>query len=293
MARRLRLLVLLVVAAAVAGAAVLLVDQGDEPAARAPAGEYVRSVPGTSAVVWAVGDTDATAGGRAVARLLARRPLDRLLYLGDVYERGTASEFRRRYDAHFGRFARRTAPTPGNHEWDRRATGYEPYWRRAHGTPPPDYYAFRAGGWRVLALNTEAPHGRDSAQVRWLRRQVRAGGTCRIAFWHHPRYSAGDHGDQEHTDALWDALHGRAVLVLSGHDHDLQRLKPIEGITQIVSGAGGRALRTVDEDDPRLAFSSDQHHGGVRLALRPGRADVSFVAADGSVLDRSSVSCRR
>ena len=294
MSRRLRVAVALAAATAAALVlAVLLVDGDDGPAARAPSGEYVRSVSDASAVLWAVGDADATAGGRAVARQLARRPFDRLLYLGDVYESGTAKEFRERYDAILGRFARRTAPTPGNHEWGRRETGYDPYWRRVHGSPPPAYYAFRAGGWRILALNTEAPHGERSAQVRWLRRQVRRPGTCRIAFWHHPRYSAGRHGDQKHADALWDALRGRAALVLSGHDHDLQRLEPIDGITQIVSGAGGRELRTVDEDDPRLAFSSDQDYGAVRLALRPGRAVVSFVAADGRVLDRSSVSCRR
>lgn len=272
--------------------AVVLVGRDGGPAARAPSGEYVRSVPGTSAVLWAVGDADATAGGRAVARQLAGRRFDRLLYLGDVYESGTAEEFRERYDTILGRFAKRTAPTPGNHEWDNRETGYDPYWRRVHGSLPPAYYAFGAGGWRILALNSEAPHGARSAQVRWLRRQVRREGTCRIAFWHHPRYSAGKHGDQEHADALWDTVRGRAALVLSGHDHDLQRLEPVGGTTQIVSGAGGRALRRVDRD-PRLAFSSDRHYGAVRLALRPGRAVVSFVAADGRVLDRSRVSCRR
>jgi hypothetical protein len=42
-----------------------------------------------------------------------------------------------------------------------------------------------------------------------------------------------------------------------------------------------------------LAFYEDTHHGAVRLKLRPGRAVVSFVASDGSLLDRSAVSCRQ
>ena len=288
-----RLAVILLIVVAAAFAAQRLVGSADDgPAVRAPSGAYVPSVPGRSAVVWAVGDIDATAGGRAVAGLVASSRLDRLLYLGDVYEDGTAAEFRRRYDALLGRFAGRTAPTPGNHEWDQREEGYEAYWGRVHG-PPPAYYAFRAGGWRILALNSMAPHGPDSSQVRWLRRQVRSGGTCRIAFWHHPRFTAGAHGDQEHTDALWQAVRGSARIVLSGHDHDLQRLEPIDGLVQIIAGAGGRELREVDRDDPRLAFATDEDYGAVRLALRPGRADVRFVAADGRVLDRSRVSCRR
>jgi hypothetical protein len=284
---------LLVAAVVVVAVAALLATSGDGPAERAPRGAYVGSVPGRAAVVWAVGDTDGTAGGRAVAARIGAEPFDRLLYLGDVYERGTAAEFQRNYATTLGRFAARTAPTPGNHEWDRRASGYEPYWKREHGTAPPAYYAFSVAGWRVLALNSEAEHGSRSAQVRWLRRQVRGGGTCRIAFWHHPRFSTGEHGDQRHTAALWSAVRGRARLVLGGHDHDMQRLRPVDGLTQIVSGAGGRELRRVDGRGARAVFAEDRVHGAVRLRLRPRRAVIDFVAADGRVLDRSSVSCRR
>ena len=289
---RVRLVIVFAVAVLL-GIGVLLLGSDDGPAERAPRGEYIRSVEGRTAVLWAVGDTDRTAGGRAVAERIAATRFDRLLYLGDVYERGTAAEFRRNYASTLGRFAARTAPTPGNHEWDRRADGYEPYWKRVHGSAPPAYYAFSAGGWRVLALNSEARHGAGSAQVRWARGQLTGGGTCRLAFWHHPRFSTGEHGDQKHAAPLWNAVRGGVALVLGGHDHDLQRLRPVDGVTQIVSGAGGRRLYEVGPRDARAAFADDSVHGAVRLRLRPGRADVTFVAADGRVLDRSSVSCRR
>ena len=65
-----------------------------------------------SAVVWAVGDA-ATPGERAdrVAALVRRADPDRFLYLGDVYETGTAKEFRQWYHPRFGRLARITSPT--------------------------------------------------------------------------------------------------------------------------------------------------------------------------------------
>src|SRR6187455_2864820 len=61
------------------------------------------------AVVWAVGDA-ATPGPDAdrVARMIRRARPDRFLYLGDVYETGTAAEFRRWYDARYGKLARIT-----------------------------------------------------------------------------------------------------------------------------------------------------------------------------------------
>ena len=43
----------------------------------------------------------------------------------------------------------------------------------------------------------------------------------------------------------------------------------------------------------RLAFSDDQHFGALRMRLQPGRADLAFVASDGTVLDRGTVGCHR
>src|SRR5215207_9298278 len=82
-------------------------------------------------VIWAVGD-GADGGGRSLRlarHLRAQRP-ERFIYLGDVYQRGTAAEFRHGYDAAYGALARRTDPAIGNHEFARRARGYFPYWRR-------------------------------------------------------------------------------------------------------------------------------------------------------------------
>ena len=248
--------------------------------------------PETAAVVWAVGDgaNGSTAAKRVAARIAADRPA-RLLYLGDVYPRGTASDYRRNWSPVYGRLARRTDPTPGNHEWGNRRVGYFPYWRRVEGRAQRQWYRFRLAGWEILSLNSQAPHGPRSPQARWLRAALRPGGTCRIAFWHRPSFSAGTmHGDAPDVAPLWNALRGRARLVLAGHDHNMQRFKPRDGLTQYVSGAGGH-VRYALRRDPRLAFARRDVDGALRIALRRGRATLEFRSVGGRVLDRSEARC--
>lgn len=244
------------------------------------------------AELWALGDGAADTGGaRAVAARIAAANPARVLYLGDVYESGSPDDFARHFRRLYGRLLSRTDPTPGNHEWPSHRIGYDPFWRRVTHQPTPPWYSFEVGGWRLLSLNGETPD--DPVQLRWLRRKLAArGGTCTLAFWHRPRFSAGTHGDQEDIAPLWDLVRGRAALVLNGHDHDYQRLKPIDGVTEIVAGAGGRSHYRVNRGDHRLAFADDRHFGALRVRLRPGSARLAFVTAAGRVLDRSSVRCR-
>lgn len=248
---------------------------------------------GAPHVVWAFGDgANGSEAARRVARLVARDDPHAVLYLGDVYERGTREEFEKKVRRPYRALLNRMLPTPGNHEWPRHTDGYDRFWKSVTRRATPPWYAVRAGGWQLLSLNSEAPHGRSSAQVRWLRARMRGESTCRIAFWHRPRFSAGRHGDHRDVQPLWEAVRGRAALVLAGHDHNLQRLAPRDGTVQIVSGAGGRHRYEVDHGDDRLAFGDDDNYGGVRLTLHRARADIRIVSAGGRVLDRSSVGCR-
>ncbi len=256
---------------------------------RPPEGEWIESVPGDTARVWAVGDANPP-NSKRVARLIKRADPDRVLYLGDVYPEGTRADFER-WANPWGRLLNRMAPTPGNHEWEHASQGYEPFWREVTGQTPPTYYSFDAGGWEILSVNAE--HSETAAIVEWLRERASEGGNCRIAFWHQPAYSAGKYapGD-EHTRRFWDALQGGARIVLSGHDHNLQRMRRRDGMFQFIAGAGGRHRHNVHENDPDLAFGDDDHFGALRLRLSPERAKWRFVSARGRVLDKGSLFCR-
>jgi hypothetical protein len=129
-----------------------------------------------------------------------------------------------------------------------------------------------------------------SAQLSWLRGQLRRPGTCRLAFWHRPRYNAGHHGDAADMAPVWNALRGHATLVIAGHDHNMQRLRPIDGLVQYVSGAGGHGRYALNADR-RLAFGDDREYGALRIELSPGRARLAFVSAGGRILDLSTARC--
>ena len=276
-------LVLGAVGAGVAAALLLGPDAGPTSSAVGPA-----------KVVWAVGDgPDGDPEPRRVASLIASSRPDRLLYLGDVYEDGSRREYRDYYDPAYGRLDRVTSPTPGNHEWPNRERGYDPYWERRGLDTDPHHYSFALAGWQILSLNSEGDLSPQGEQVRWLERQVAGPGTCRLAYWHRPRYSAGTHhGDDEDIEPLWSTLAGKASLVLTAHEHNMQRHEPRDGITAFVSGAGGTSHHPLDRGYDGLAFGNDADYGALRIELRRGSARLSFVTVDGRTLDSSLVRCQ-
>ena len=278
-------------ALAVAAAAVLA---GGAPSGGAASA--ARSAPSAAqaerAVVWAAGDV-ATPGVRAdrVAALVRRGQPDRFVYLGDVYETGTAEDFRRWYHPRFGRLAGITDPTIGNHEWDNRFRGYYRYWYGRKGQRLPPWFKTEIAGWEILSLNSQAPHGSQSAQVSWLRSALEGPGDCRIAFWHRPRYSEGAYGGAPDLNPFWNALSGHARIVLNGHDHNLQRHSPQRGLVEYVVGAGGRGRYKLHNGPSTMVWGTDRVDGALRIVLEPGRALLEFRAPSGRLLDRSFARC--
>jgi hypothetical protein len=266
-----------VIVTALAISAALTGAQADEPA-----------------VVWAVGDgADGSRVARRLARRIERDTPDAFLYLGDVYPSGTANDFARNYDPIYGGLAEITWPTPGNHEWWARDQGYFAYWRRAHPAAARPWYRFSLGGWELVSLNSETPHGVGSRQLRWLERVLERGdGTCRIAFWHRARFSAGTvHGDAPDVAPFWRTLRDHTRLVVNGHEHALMRYRRRAGITQYVAGAGGH-IRYALRPDSRMAFGRSDRTGALRIELSPGAATLEFRTVGGELLDRSRATCR-
>ena len=89
---------------------------------------------------------------------------------------------------------------------------------------------------------------------------------------------------------------GAARLVLSGHEHNLQRFHRRDGIIQYVAGAGGSEALPAPRQtpSPRQAppFVRSGVTGGLRIKLEPGIARLEFHTAGGRLLDRSRVTCR-
>jgi hypothetical protein len=279
-------------AVAVLLGAILLIRGGDDPPT-SPLGFDGSDYTAESAVIWAVGD--GADGGEEAIALADSIPtdIDRLLYLGDVYEDGTAEEYEDNYEPVYGQFDEITSPVIGNHEWPNRKEGYLAHWEDAAGGKTPLSYAFKLAGWELIALNSEGDDGPRAADVKLLRSELTEPGDCRLAFWHTPRYSAGFHPDEKAMEPYWKELAGRASLILNGHDHNTQVFKPIRGITQIIAGAGGHDYYAIDESDPRLEFFYDGGPSALRLELEPGLARYAVFDAEGDELDAGEVECER
>src|SRR4029078_5545229 len=88
----------------------------------------------------------------------------------------------------------------------------------------------------------------------------------------------------------WSALLGKADVVLSGHDHDYQRYKPVSGVTEFVVGTTGHS-RQAPQPAPRLRPSSGDVFGALRPELNPHGFSYRFIDDSGAVLDSGVIPC--
>lgn len=146
------------------------------------------------------------------------------------------------WDMYFRNFERHhlratLAPVSGNHD------GLPSWFRRqfpVEAAEPSlgldgDYYSFDYGNAHFAVLNTNDMFPMTSAQVNWLRNDMRASGAdWKIVLMHRSLYSAGKNYNKPDTMIM----HNRLVpvmdelgidLVLSGHDHMYFRTKQMKG----------------------------------------------------------------
>ena len=265
----------------------------------------VPSAEATDAVLVAAGDiADCSSVGDTATAALVGATAGTVVTLGDnVYGRATAREFANCYGPTWGRFKARTKPSLGNHDYAAPgAGGYFDYFGAAAGPRGKGWYSYEAGGWNVVVLNSncaEVACGKGSEQERWLRAELAAqSNQCTVAYFHHPRFSSdARHGNNAAVGPLWEALYDYgADLVLSGHAHDYERFAPQNpagvadpafGIRQIVVGTGGRGHYGFGGIKPNSQVRNATALGVLKLTLRPGSYDWSFLPQAGKTFTDS------
>jgi 3',5'-cyclic AMP phosphodiesterase CpdA len=226
----------------------------------------------------------------------------------EAYESGTDAEFRKCYDSSWGRHKARTYPSPGNHEYETaNASGYFDYFGAAAGDSSKGYYSYDVGEWHVVVLNSMCENvggcGDNSPMLRWLKEDLSANPkTCTIAYWHHPFFSSGYHGNDNRMKPTWDALYAANVdVILNGHDHDYERFAPQDpdgvadrerGIREFVVGTGGASLRQFETTKPNSEVRNADTFGVLKLSLYPTSYVWEFVPVAGETFrDSGSDSC--
>jgi hypothetical protein len=203
------------------------------------------------------------------------RPYDALLLLGDlIYEEGDVDRVDDAVTDPFVALLENgttLVPVLGNHDY---LSGEQTQILDALGRDTT-WYATRIGPLRLIVLDTERTD--DPSQTAWLQDTLgtpQPPGTWTVAAMHKPAYSAGQHGSDEEVQRLWTPLFETydVPLVLSGHDHDYQRSKPINGVTYVVSGAGAKLRPTGHEEFTAVSVSTlhfvDMLVYGDRIVLR-------------------------
>lgn len=276
----------------------------------------VRIVPTTQQasgdpVIYAVGDiADCEQDNDAKTAALADNPHAAILTLGDnVYDFGSAQEFRDCYDTTWGKLYNRTHPVPGNHEYATRgAEGYFAYFGSHAGESGKGWYSFDLGTWHLIALNSNCSRiddgcGEDSRQMQWLREDLaKSTKTCTLAYFHHPVFSSGLHGQTETMLPIWKELVRTNVdVVLAGHDHHYERFAPQDaegvfdgenGAREFVVGTGGRSHYPVIKQQPNSETFNTATFGVLQLTLHPSLYDWQFVPIAGSTFsDRGTGEC--
>ncbi len=200
-------------------------------------------------------------------------PVDFILYLGDnFYETGVSSTADPLWtSAYTDIYDFNRLPVfysvAGNHDHYGNAlaevdySALDPTW-----VMPSLSYSFAwilSDGTRIdfLAIDTTILIDSSDAESHWKwienRLKAASGGNL-IVYGHHPLYSSGTHGDNQILiDRLQPLLADNgADLYLGGHDHNLEIRKPIDGVSYVVSGAGGKLRDLAETDDPQTLYAA-------------------------------------
>lgn len=126
-----------------------------------------------------------------------------------------------------------------------------------------EYYRFKKGNVAFYALNSNYM---DKKQLQWLQDQLRLDTSeWKVCFFHHAPYSsAKSHGSDDDLRKVLEPIFVQygVNVVLTGHDHIYERVKPQQGIYYFVSGAAGKLRKgDVKRQSPLTdkAFDQDLH----------------------------------
>lgn len=136
------------------------------------------------------------------------------------------------------------------------------------------YYNVRLGSIEVFVLYSEAF---TSGQRYWLDQALGAStAPWKVVLLHRPLFSSGFYGNHRSLNqALVPLLERHGVhLVLAGHEHHYERLES-NGVTYVITGGGGAALRGIFWVKPQSLVRHSQHH---HLLLQASANQLSLQA---------------
>jgi predicted MPP superfamily phosphohydrolase len=158
------------------------------------------------------------------------------------------------------------------------------------------YYSFKPSKQSVRFFALESTY-LDPEQVAWVEKELKdSNSDWKIPYFHHPPYSSGDrHGSDTRLREVLEPLFVRynVSVVLSGHDHFYERMKPQNGIVYFVVGSGGQLRKgNIDKGSGLTAAGNDQDQSFMVAEINGDEMWFNAVSRTGQVFD-SGVLTRR
>jgi tartrate-resistant acid phosphatase type 5 len=182
-------------------------------------------------------------------------------------------------------------PTLGNHDWghpDSPAAEILYSGKTSTWQMPAAYYTFTAGPVQFFAIDTQVIAGSEK-QLAWLDRELaRSQARFKVVYGHHVIYSGGAYQESESLKArLLPLLRNRADVYICGHDHNLQALRPEDGVHFYVSGGGGAGLYELRQYE-RSIFAS-RTNGFTVLEADQSKLTVKLVDVNGQTVFENTI----
>jgi hypothetical protein len=244
-----------------------------------------------------IGDTGSgSEEQRQLADLMMRYrkafPFEFVLMMGDnLYGGERASDYKKKFENVYKELLDAKVKfyaTLGNHD-ESNQRFYEHF--NMNGD---EYYKFKKGKVSFYALNSNYM---DRKQLKWLEDELsKDNSEWKICFLHHPPYSSGKkHGsDMQLREVVEPIFFNHGVsLVLTGHEHFYERIKPQKGIHYIISGAGGK-LRPGDVKPSRFtekSFDKDMHF--ILFEVVDDQVHFQVISRAGQTIDSGVLHNRR
>jgi len=134
----------------------------------------------------------------------------------------------------------------------------------------------------------------DPEQLAWLERELKASNSAwKICYFHHPLYSSGRrHGSDEDLRAFLEPLllkYGVKV-VLAGHEHFYERLRPQKGIYYFISGGSAKLRRGNIERSDLTVKGFDQDNHFMLMEIDGDTLFYQTISRPGATIDSGIVS---
>lgn len=206
------------------------------------------------------GDSNQYRLAKVFTDLQQRFPYEFVLMMGDnMYGGESARDFQKKFEIPYKPLLDQNIKfyaALGNHD----STNQRMY--KLFNMNGERFYTFRPkAGVRFFALDSNYM---DRTQLQWLEKELAASGSdWKIMYFHHPIYSSG--GAHGSDTALRDQLEPLFLkygvdLVIAGHEHFYERLKPQKGIHYFISGGAGKVRKgDVSGQYTEKAFDSGYH----------------------------------